>query len=284
MNALELLGPGPLSALRAAGAGLSVLLALGCAGTGGPELGGADRGAASEAEWRALAAPRPQPLPGAARLALGQVDLLGEVAWSPTAPVPASLGILELAAAGLLRRRDVEFVERRRFSAAVDRERSGASRPAGAPPAGVSPGAELTANVAWVPLGAGQASLEVWLVSTATGQVAATRRATLPAAADPVSLARLASGTVLAALRELGRLPAWSDSLPGSAPTEYTPSNVPPRAVADFLRGLAAEEAWRWDAAREAYQAAARAPGFVEASAALARTARLRLGGTLGES
>jgi hypothetical protein len=122
------------------------------------------------------------------------------------------------------------------------------------------------------------------LVGTATGQVVSTRRAALPAEADPVAVARLATGTILAALAALDRLPTWSDPVTGAAPTEYAPSGVPSRAVADFLRGLSAEDAWRWDAAREAYQAAARSPGFFEASVALARTARLRLGGTLGES
>jgi len=97
-------------------------------------------------------------------------------------------------------------------------------------------------------------------------------------------VARAGVGAILAALDDLGRLPDWEDAVGIPAPGSYEASGVPQTALNDFLGGLAAEEAWRWDAARDAYQAAARARGFPEAEAALARTARLRLGGTLGES
>jgi hypothetical protein len=239
--------------------------------------------AASEAEWRTLATPRPTPLPDAVRLSVADIELLGEPAIPSIGSMSARLGMTELVAAGLLRRADVRFVERRRFSAAVEAERSGGARSGGAPPAGVSPGAELTATVTWVPLGTGEASLEVRLTESATGRVARTLRVLVPGDAEPVGLARVSVGAILGALDELGRLPAWNDPIEATAPAEYVPSGVPSGALDDFLAGLAAEERWRWESARVAYQSAARAPGFFEAEAALSRTARLRLGGTLGE-
>lgn len=265
-------------------AGVAATLALACAGPGGGSVGAPGRvGSVSDAEWRSLATPRPALLPGAVRLSVADVDLLAEPAWGARAAVPARLGLAELVAAGLLRRADVHFVERRRFSAAVDAERSGAPRPAGAPAAGVSPGAELSASVTWLPVGGGRASLEVRLVATASGAVAGARRKTVPEDADPVGLARVTVATILAALAELGRLPTWSDPIAAAAPAEYVASGVAAGAVEGFFAGLAAEEAWSWERAREAYQAAAATGAFFEASAALARTARLRLGGTLGE-
>ena len=240
--------------------------------------------ALSEAEWRALAAPRPTPLPGAVRLSVADVELLGDPPWPASGAVPARVGLTELVVAGLLRRPDVHVVERRRFAAAVDAERAGAPRPPGAPPAGVSPGAELTASVAWVPLGTGSATLEVRLTEISSGRVAVTRRSLLPANTEPVGLARTVVGSLLAALDDLGRRPGWSDPVAGAAPAEYAASGVPSDALIAFLAGLEEEERWRWEGARRGYQTAARAAGFFEAEAALARTARLRLGGTLGES
>jgi hypothetical protein len=256
-------------------------LAAGCVGRS-PVVGPPPP--ATEAEWRALAAPRPEPLPGAARLSLTGVELLADPPWSFAAPTPKDLALSELVVAGLLRRADVRFVERRRFAAAAEAERSGARRLAGAPPAGVSTGAELLASVVWVPLAAGQASLEVRLTDAARGGVVATRRVLLPRDADPVGVARQVVAALLASLGELGRLPAWSDPITGAAPSTFVPSGVSQRALEDFTVGLAAEESWRWEGAREAYQAAASSVGFFEASTALARTARLRLGGTLGEN
>ncbi len=264
---------GPAALVVAAGAAL-------LAGCGASTPG---TNSVSDAEWQALAVPRPTPLPGAVRLALAQVELLGEPAWPAEAGVPASLGVAELIAAGLLRRADVHYVERRRFSAAVEAERAG-RRPRGAPPAGVSPGAEISASVVWVPLGAGGGSLEVRLTDVASGRVVQTQRSLIPSDVEPVGVARAAVGTILRALGTVGRRPAWSDPLAGTAPDEYVASGVPSRALASFATGIGAEERWRWEAARAAYQAAAASGGFFEAEAALARTARLRLGGTLGES
>lgn len=269
----------------AGGAALAVLAALaalgGCAG--GPTAGSGPA-PLSEPEWRTLATARPSPVPGAPHVAVAGFELLGSPAWAEGAPVPASLALTELVVAGLLRRQDVRLVERRRFAEAVEAERAGHARPAEAPRAGVSPGAELTATVAWVPFGTGGASLEVRLAETATGRVAASRRTLVPADAEPVGLARAAVGALLAALRELERLPAWEDPVAGAAPSEYAASGVPAEAFTSFLDGLAAEEIWRWERARVGYRTAAAAPGFFEAEATLARAARLRLGGTLGES
>ncbi|MEQ1857078.1 MAG: hypothetical protein ABL963_11425 [Longimicrobiales bacterium] len=239
---------------------------------------------ATEAEWQALASPRPTSAPGAPRIALATVELTSALAWSTGSPVSASLGLTELVAAGLLRRADVRFVERRRFAAAADAERDGRARPRGAPAVGVSEGAEWVATVVLASLGAGQSALEIRLADAATGAVRTSRRELVPSDADPVGLARQAVAGILAALGSQGRLPEWTDPLPNAAPTTYRPSGASERAVEDFFAGLAAEEAWSWERARVAYQSAATSVGFVEAAAALARTARLRRGGTLGES
>jgi len=218
------------------------------------------------------------------RLSIADFDVLSDAGWPPAAPVTARLGLTELVATGLLRRSDVRLVERRRFSAAVEAERAGRPRSIAAPAAGVSPGAELTATLAWAPLAAGASSLEVRLIDVGTGRVVRSGRSLLPDGAEPVGVARAGVRAILSALGALGRLPAWQDPVAGSAPEGYSASGVPQAALNDFLGGLAAEEAWRWEAARVAYQSAARSRGFLEAEAALARTARLRLGGTLGES
>ena len=118
---------------------------------------------------------------------------------------------------------------------------------------------------------------------SATGAVREARRVTLPLAADMVGTAREIVATILASLREMDRLPPWADPVPSAAPGSYRDSGVPDESVRRFLLGLSAEEQWNWEAARRSYQAAA-TTGFVEAEAALARTARLRTGGTLGES
>jgi len=275
--------PTSTRAPRGAAATLCVVAAWLTACGGGPSAG-TPPSPASEAEWRGLASPRPTPLPSAPRISLAEVELLAQPTWPSGASIAARLGVTELVVAGLLRRADVRFVERRRFGAAAEAERTGAARPAGAPAVGVSPGAEITVGVTRVPLGPAGTSLEVRLTETATGRVVGTRRTTVPAAADPVGLARSAVATILGALDDLGRLPAWNDPIPGAAPSQYAPSGVPAGALASFLDGLASEERWRWEGARVGYQAAARAAGFFEAEAALARTARLRLGGTLGES
>jgi hypothetical protein len=198
--------------------------------------------------------------------------------------VPPHLALSELIGSGLLRRSDVRYVERRRFSAAVDAERAGVPRPAGAPEPGVSESAELLASVVWIPLPTGGASIEVRLTESARGAVVGTRRSQLPADADMVSTARLAVGTIMATLGDMGRRPVWPDPVAGAAPEQFVASGISPQALESFLTGLAAEEAWRWEPARVAYQAALTSVGFFEAEVSLARAARLRLGGTLAES
>lgn len=279
--------PGIASTVRLRAVATSIALVgggaliAGCAGGGGVASAPVP---ATELEWRALASPRPEPVTGAPRVALAGVELLTAPSWSAESPVSISLGITELVAAGLLRRADVRFVERRRFAAAADAERAGRARPRGAPAAGVSEGAELVATVVVGSLSESQWTVEVRLADAATGAVRATARSLVPSGADPVALARQAVRGILSALGETGRLPTWSDPFPAAAPTDFTPSGVSQSAFRDFLAGLAAEEVWAWERARVAYQSAAGRTGFVEAGAALARTARLRLGGTLGES
>jgi hypothetical protein len=241
---------------------------------------------ASEVEWQALAMPRVAPLVGAARVSVGEVQILTEDPWRLGGGVGVSLGIAELVAAGLLRRGDVHFVERRRFAAAAEDERLGRVRPAGAPAAGVSLGAEFILSAAWSSVGGVGAFLDVRLANASTGAVVKTWRASTVAAPDPTGLARLVVSGLVNALREMERLPSWTDPVAAAASASYQPSGVPQVAVESFLRGLAAEERWNWEGARVGYQSAivAAGAGFLEAEAALARTARLRAGGTLGAS
>jgi hypothetical protein len=238
--------------------------------------------AATDAEWRALRRARPEPLPGAARVTVSDMHFLGAYPWPSGAPVSAKLGVAELAVAGLLRRRDVDFVERRRFAVAAEAERDGERRRDGQPPAGVSRSVDLSMNAVWIATGAEGATVEIRLVRLETGSVAGTTRRELSADADPVTLARAVVGGVLDVLDALDRLPTWDD--PARRAGDDDRGDVAPDALLAFLRGLAAEEAFRWEEARRAYQEAARDPDFHEAAAALARTARLRLGGTLAES
>ena len=248
---------------------------------GGPP-GPAAAGAADP--WEGLARPRPDPLAGAPRIAVSDFAL-PEDAWELSAPLPPSVGLTELVAAGLLRRPDVRFVERRRFLAASERERRGLPIPAGAPPLGTSAGAELVLGGTWLVLG-DSAFLSLRLFEPGGGRVRAGWRVAAPRVADPVSLARQVTGSLLEALDDLGLRPPWEDPLPGAAPARFTPSGVPLAAAEAFLRGIVAEDRYDWEAARAAYRHALNLGGgaFFEADAALARAARLRAGGTLGAS
>ena len=239
----------------------------------------------SEAEWQALAVPRPAPLPGAARVSVAEITLLGS-SWGLQSNVEISLGVSELIVTGLLRRADVELVERRRFAAAADAERRGLARPAGTPAAGVSPGAEFVLSGSWASVGLDSAYLDLHLTDAEGGGVVTSWRAATANDAGPASLTRTIVGSLLAALDDMGRRPAWTDPDGDTAPASYRESEISSRAVEAFLRGLAAEEEWKWEAARRGYQAALAEGGdsFVEAASALARTARLRNGGTLGAS
>ncbi|MFQ5537100.1 MAG: hypothetical protein ACE5GJ_06570 [Gemmatimonadota bacterium] len=273
----------PILRLLMGGAGLTLLTAC---GGGAPSSSPAPEGRVySEAQWRALATPRPTPLEGAARVSVGRVEILAEPGWNLASADPA-LVVSELVATGLLARRDVYFVERRRFAAAAERERRHLPDPAGAPPAGVSPGAEFALQATWSEVGTGRGYLEVRLVEAADGRVVAARRATTDPDADAVAVARGIVREGLRALGEMGRLPAeGGQNATAGGTAAVVRSGIPDAAVSAFARGLMAEERWDWEAARRGYQAAlGGAPSFVEARAALARAARLRLGGTLGES
>ena len=266
------------------GLALPVLLLTGCGGGGGGAAPAAPPPArASDAEWAALATPRPAPVEDAPRVSVGEVRILGEPSWSRPPEVEIGLGMAELVSAGLLRRSDVQLVERRRFAAAVEAERRGQARE-GAPPAGMSPGARYIVSATWASVGLDSAFVDLRLADAQTGSVVATWRGATASDADPVSVARRVVFGTLAALEKLGEHPGWQDPDPGAAPPAYRPSGVPEAAVTSFFRGLAAEETWSWERARVGYQSALSAAGasFVEAAAALARTARLRNGGTLG--
>ncbi len=261
---------------------LAAIALGGCASSGSGGSSAID--VATEEEWRALRQPRPEPLPGAARVTVGDVDFLGAYAWPSGVGVGAEIGVAELAAAGLLRRRDVRFVERRRFSAAAEAERRGERRRPGQPAAGVSPSVDFAVNATWLRLDGSRAAAEVRLVRLETGEVAGATRVSLPVDADPVTLGRAVVRGTLAVLDELERRPSWVDPLAVPATANVVPdSGVSVEALHAFLRGLAAEEVWNWEGARRGYVAAEAEGGFHEASTALARAARLRLGGTLGE-
>lgn len=245
-------------------------------------------GVATEAEWQAVREPRPEPLPGSARVTLSGVRFLGAYPWPEAVRVEPGLGVGELVVANLLRRRDVRFVERRRFAEAAAAERRGDPAPRGRPPAGVSRSADYGLVAVWIPTTEREASLEVRLTLLETGDVDGATRITVDRSAGPAAVARSIVGGVLELLAARGRLPAWDDPLGadrGSGANADGPSRVPTEALTHFLRGLGAEEAWDWEGARRGYQQALAAdPDFHEARTALARAARLRLGGTLAES
>jgi len=260
----------------------AVVLSGGCAGSGGSGGAPVAPSAATEQEWRSLARPRPAPLEGAPRVTLSDVVLTGAYGWGSPGTVAPSLGIAELAVAGLLRRRDVDFVERRRFSAAAEAEREGRARRPGQPPAGVSRSVDFSATAVWLPT-ASTSSVEVRLTRLETGDVVGATRVSLEGQPDPVTLARAVVAGVVEVLDDLDRRPAWTD--PASANVNATArSRVSDQAQRAFFQGLASEERWNWEGARRGYQSALADPGFHEASAALARAARLRLGGTLAAS
>lgn len=237
---------------------------------------------ATEAEWRVLAVERPAPLPGAPRVTVSGVLLTGAYEWSAPGTVGADLGIAELAVTGLLRRRDVDFVERRRFSVVAEAERANRPRRPGQPPAGVSRSVDFSVTAVWIATAAG-ASLEVRLTRLETGDIEGATRVEVPGDADPVTVARAVVTGVLGVLDELGVRPAWNDPMAANVNVDR-PVRVSDEAQRAFFRALASEERWNWEGARRGYQAALAEPGFWEASVALGRAARLRLGGTLAES
>ncbi|MDX1567944.1 MAG: hypothetical protein R3223_09095 [Longimicrobiales bacterium] len=293
---------------------LAALPVAACAGPGGgPGAGGIP---ADEAVWASLERERPAPLSGAPRIAVSEIIPLGSGLESGLEDPPGggpdgdrgggvsdgsgtsgepdraslAVGLQELVSLGLIRRRDVQFVERRRFGPAAELERRGVDRPPEAPAVGSSPGAEMVLSGTWSPVGPDSAYLDLRLADAETGRVISSWRTATPRRADPTSVARTAVGGLLEELREADRKPVWTDPLATSnvpaAPAAYQNGEIGPGATAAFLRGLAAEDRYDWEAARIGYQRALEeADGrFFEAEEALARTARLRAGGTLGES
>jgi hypothetical protein len=241
--------------------------------------------AATDAEWQALLLPRPTPLAGARRVSVGTLAL-GEERWGMSATVPPAVTMQELIGVGLMRRADVQYVERRRFAEAAERERRGLPRPRGAPEVGTSPGVELLLTGTMSPLLGDSAYIDLRLIDPATGTARTAWRVGIPRGADPTAIARRVVGSVVATLDSLDALPAWTDPVADAAPVALRGSGVPATAADAFARGVAAEDTYDWEAARRAYQRARElgGTGFFEPDVALTRVARLRAGGTLGAS
>lgn len=266
---------------------ISLALALvGCASTPGPSPSSASD-VASDAEWRALRTAPVVALPGAPTLSVYEVRIGG--AWSgPGADHDAlSVGITDLIAAGLMRRADIDFVERRRFAPAAEAARLGRTASARQPEPGVTRQVDHVIQATWLPLPGGDATVEVQLVEPSTGEVVDGMRATLPRSADPVRVARTVVATALTLVDRQTTRPGWGDPMNvgsnGSANADGS-SGVSPTAIRHFLDGLAAEDRWNWEGARRGYQVAAADASFHEARTLLGRAARLRLGGTLAEN
>lgn len=223
----------------------------------------------SQESWAALARPRPAPLPGAPRVAFTPV----EGAFGPGTGV----ALAELMAARFLNGRALQVVDRRRFTAAAERERRGLPRPGDAPPLGTTPGARWLVGAAVVPGGA-----TLRLTDAGTGAVRASWRVDVPGGTHRIALSRLLGDSLLDRLDAEGLLPAG----PGGEGPPGDPVQDPEAAFRLFQEGVAHDDAYRWEEARRAYEAAAATggPGFPEPLEALARVARLRAGGTLGAS
>lgn len=262
------------------------LFLVGCASAADPgRSGSAD--IATEAEWRALRTEAVQPLPGAPALSVFEARIGGRWAGPGGEHGALAEGLTELVAAGLMRRADVDFVERRRFAPAAEAERLGSAIAARQPAPGVTRPVDYIVQVTWLPLPGGDATAEVQLVAPGSGEVVEGARTTMAASADPVFVARAVVDAALRLVDLRTTRPAWQDPLhvdgPGVANADGT-SGVSPNAILRFLDGLAAEDRWNWEGARRGYQAASVDPSFHEARTLLARAARLRLGGTLAEN
>ncbi len=197
----------------------------------------------------------------------------------------SALALTELVSVDMLERRDVSFVERRRFTPAAERQRLGLPAPAGQPPVGTSAGAEWMLHITVVTNPAVPGALDLRLVHVESGANRAGWRVAVPVEADLVGLARLVVGSVMLQLNELALGVARDASAPVVSDT-YADSAVPGGATTAFLNGVRWEDLYRWELARASYESAlARANGnFREAETALRRTARLRSGGSLGGS
>ncbi len=256
-------------------------LALFAACGGGPSVG--TPAPATDTEWRALRTPAPRALPGAPSVTVLDVTVTGGWAGEVPSGTTLSIGVSELVTAGLMRRQDIDFVERRRFTPAAEAERQGRARPASAPPPGVSRSVDFAVQAAWLAATPGRSSAEVQLVNPTTGVVVGGTRREFDGPVDPVTLGRAIVSAVVELVDAETDRPEWSDPMP-PVMNAGGPSGVADRAVTSLLAAVAAEDRWQWEAARRGYQAAAADPDFFEAGILLGRTARLRLGGTLAEN
>jgi hypothetical protein len=148
------------------------VFASGCAAGGGS---GATSSLAvatvADAVWQSLATARPASLNGAVKISVGQVEVSGTDHWGLAESTDLPLAFSELIVAGLLRRSDVSFVERRRFTAASDAARRGVL-PSTAPTVEVSVAPDYILGATWSSFGMSTAVLELRLVDPQTGRVA----------------------------------------------------------------------------------------------------------------
>lgn len=263
-----------------------ILILAGCASSGTTVLSG-PIDIATEEEWRALRTDPVEALPGAPALSVYEVRLGG--AWGgPGAEHEAlAIGVTELITAGLMRRADVDFVERRRFAPAAEAIRLGRTVSPRQPEPGVTRPVDYMVQATWLPIPGGEATVEVQLVDPASGEVVEGARAEVRRDADPVLVARVTVATALRLVDRRATRPSWNDPLARGAAMNANvtgSSGVSESAIRHFLDGVSAEERWNWEGARRGYVAAATDPSFHEADTLLGRAARLRLGGTLAEN
>ena len=197
----------------------------------------------------------------------------------------SALALTELVSAGLLERRDVNFIERRRFTPAAERQRRGLPAPAAEPPVGTSPGAEWMLHITVVTNPAVPGAVDLRLVHVESGANRAGWRVAVPAQADLVGISRLVVGSLMLKLDELSLGVERDPTAPTPSDT-YAGSPVSGSATTAFLNGVRWGDLYRWDLARASYESALLLAGgnFPEADVALRREARLRAGGSLGGS
>jgi hypothetical protein len=196
-------------------------------------------------------------------------------------PNSTALGVGELVGARLLDRDDLLLLDRRRLSAAVERERQGLPRPPGAPPIGTPPGIEWLIGMTVAESPGDSVTLALRLTAVESGVHREAWQVVAPVS-NPVDLARRLGEGVLDLLAQEGLVPeAGSDDRLPLGPVEH-----PEEAFRSFVLGVEAEDTFNWDAARAAYERASTlgGPGFPEPIHALARAARLRRGGSLAKS
>ncbi len=261
----------------------SAVILTGCASAPAPsaELPGPD--IATEAEWRALALPRAEALGGAPTVTITEFDFAGPFPQSWDGDLTPSVLLTELAAAGLTGERSIRFLERRRFTPAAEAERRGIPPPPGQPRVGVSPALDYHVFPTWIPL-SDSARIDVRLVEPGTGSIVLSGAGMVAAKEDVVAVARVTVAVAISLLAEEGLLPGAEGAAASPGMNGSVPHGVRATDIQSFVRGLSAEERWDWEEARRGFGGAARDGVFYEAVQHLARTARLRMGGTLAEN